>query len=140
MLFDFDLANGCMKMLLSFEEAVASHRFKSAAFRAEHFVCLEEDRSRAVETPVRVVIPWESQREQVSEFSSDCVGREHCVGGHLTTMAPGFECAALRARHFVCLGEDRSRAVEIPFEIVLALEAQSQKVSGTFFRLRRKNV
>lgn len=130
MLFDFDLANGCMKMLLSFEEAVASHRFKSAAFRAEHFVCLEEDRSRAVETPVRVVIPWESQREQVSEFSSDCVGREHCVGGHLTTMAPGFECAALRARHFVCLGEDRSRAVEIPFEIVLALEAQSQKVSG----------
>lgn len=118
-----------MNTLLSFEKVVASHRSECAVLRAEHFVCHEEDRSRAVGTPVHVVLTAESQREQASGFSSNYVGGEYCIDEHLT-VAPGFECAALRAEHSVCHGEDRSRAVEIPFGGVLPAEAHHQKVPG----------
>lgn len=131
MLFDFDLADGCMEVLLSFERPVASHRFERVVLRARHFVYPEKDRGRALEAPVRVVIPAESQREQSPEFSSDCVGREHSIDEHLTTLVVRrFERAVLRAEHFVCPGQDRSRAVKVPVLVVLPPEAQQEQVFG----------
>lgn len=119
-----------MNALFSFEGAVVSHRFERAVLRAKHFACHGEDRTRAPGISVYVMLPAKAQHKRIAEFSFDYVGRKLCVDGHLTTMVPGFECAALRAEHFVCIEEDRSRAVEIPFGVVLPLEAQPQKVSG----------